>query len=223
MTRKTVEGKFRNKQRTKQKLLAAVGKILRTKGHHALGVNKIAETAKVDKKLIYLYFGGVDKLVETYIKQQDYWWQYEENTTALIENNKKDFGEKLSTRLLTEQLDYFYHNKEMQKIILWEISEKNRLMRQIADKREETGDQLFPLSDPVFKDSPVDFKAIQAIQVAGIYYLVLHVMSNGSRFCGVDINNAIDRKRIAEAAEQIVKWSYAQAKKVRRKNKYCSP
>ena len=44
---------IRNKEKTKQKLINAVGKLLRKEGFHAIKINRIAETAGVGKQLIY--------------------------------------------------------------------------------------------------------------------------------------------------------------------------
>nr|WP_305051435.1 hypothetical protein [Elizabethkingia bruuniana] len=49
MARKVVDGPIRNKEKTKQKLLNAVGKILATKGYSELKVSKIATVAGLDK------------------------------------------------------------------------------------------------------------------------------------------------------------------------------
>ena len=64
MERKAVAGNIRNKERSKEKFLEAVGKILETKGYSGLKVNDIAATAGVDKKMIYNYFGGTDQLID---------------------------------------------------------------------------------------------------------------------------------------------------------------
>ncbi len=73
MERKSAAGSIRNKERSKKKFLDAVGKILKTKGYAGLKVNDIAATAGVDKKMIYTYFGGMDGLIDEYIRSQDYW------------------------------------------------------------------------------------------------------------------------------------------------------
>ena len=70
MTRKVVEGPFRNKEKTKLKLLNAVGEILKTKGYLGLMVSKIAMEAGCDKKLIYEYFGSTEKLINEYLKSK---------------------------------------------------------------------------------------------------------------------------------------------------------
>ena len=73
MIRKKVQGPIRDKEKTKLRMLNAVGKILKSKGYQGLQVTKIATAAGVDKKLIYDYYGSVDKLINEYLKQRDYW------------------------------------------------------------------------------------------------------------------------------------------------------
>jgi AcrR family transcriptional regulator len=212
MTRKIVDGKLRNKERTKKKILLAVGKLLRNKGYKSLGVNKIAETAGVDKKLIYLYFGSREKLIETYIKQTDYWLAVGDfPQQQFLEQYKTDFGEAMSIQLLQQQFEFIFQNKEMQKVLLWELSENETILRRIADNREALATQLFKLSDLFFKNSKTDMRATTAILIAGLHYLVLHATVNGSTFCELDIAVENDRKRIADAIEQIVHLSYQHA------------
>jgi len=213
MIRKTTEGPIRNKEKTRLKLLNAVGEIITKQGYKGLGVNNIAATAKVDKKLIYLYFESVDKLVETYVRQKDYWNIFSEGVEALIEENKSNFGRDLAIQLLTDQFNYFLQADEMQKIILWEISEQSNLMREIADTREAFGNELFKITDPQFENTDIDLRAIQAILIGGVYYLILHAKANGSTFCGMDINEPADQQKIIKSLKQIVEWSYNEAEK----------
>jgi AcrR family transcriptional regulator len=53
MTKQNPKNRTRNKERSKQQFLDAVGNILKTKGYRYLKVNEIAATAGLDKKLIY--------------------------------------------------------------------------------------------------------------------------------------------------------------------------
>lgn len=55
------------------KMIASVGKVLEEKGYIGLTVANISKYAGVDRKLVTLYFGSVEKLIETYIKGKDYW------------------------------------------------------------------------------------------------------------------------------------------------------
>ena len=87
MARKRIQGPVRNKEKTKDRMLEAVGKILKNEGYTGLKVTNIAKTAEVDKKLIYDYYGSTDEVINTYIKSQDYWDNVSENSTEIIEES----------------------------------------------------------------------------------------------------------------------------------------
>lgn len=210
--RKRPQGEIRDKERTKLKLLSAVGEIIRKEGYRGLGVNKIAYTAGVNKKLIYRYFESVDKLIEQYVREKDYWVNFVSNMDVET-SMRQDFGKEAIATILNKQLDFFYTANEMQHIVLWEISEQSTLMREVAEARERLGSELFALSDELFQKSMVDLRALVALQVAGIYYLVLHARNNGSTFCEIDINTEEGRSRIKNAMQQINQWAFDAAEK----------
>ena len=64
---------IKNKELTKKKLVWAVGEIIKTDGFASLKISTIAKEANVDRKLIYRYFGSLDRLIESYIIENDYW------------------------------------------------------------------------------------------------------------------------------------------------------
>ena len=165
MKRKAVAGNIRNKERSKEKFLEAVGKILETKGYSGLKVNDIAATAGVDKKMIYNYFGGTDKLIDEYISSLDFWSNVDGNTAPEI----ADGGQEFSKQLLTQQFDYVASNKNLQKILLWGVAEKRNSLRNIADERERNGERLFnQIADPYFAENALQYRAIMAILISGI-------------------------------------------------------
>ncbi|QNL47758.1 TetR/AcrR family transcriptional regulator [Olivibacter sp. SDN3] len=214
--RKRPQGEFRDKERTKLKLLHAVGEIIRTEGYQGLGVNKIAHQAGVNKKLIYRYFDGVDNLIEKYVREKDYWVSFVDNA-QIAETSRDDFGQVGLPELLKEQFDFFLSAEELQNIVLWEISENSNLMREVAEVREHLGSELFKITDPLFSGSEVDLRSIVALQVAGIYYLVLHAKHNGSTFCEIDINTEEGKSRLKKAIEQINGWAFEEAKRKKKK------
>ena len=61
-----VDGRHLRRLRTEQRLVSAVGELLRESGVAALGVNAVAERAGVEKVLVYRYYGGLDGLMEAY-------------------------------------------------------------------------------------------------------------------------------------------------------------
>jgi len=199
-----------NKERTKSKLIKAVGQILAKEGYQNIRVNKVAEKAGVAKKAIYVYFGGLDGLIKEYLKQVDFWQmekqKLETNEKKALPEITKDF----MLDLLKKDFQYFFDSREMQKIVLWGISEKNKTIRALIDEREELGERIFKKADEIFKDSLVDYRASIAILVSAIYYTVLHVKSNGSTMCGIDMSSAEGKERLFKAMERYLSFIYEQ-------------
>ncbi|WP_407500389.1 TetR/AcrR family transcriptional regulator [Elizabethkingia anophelis] len=207
MARKVVDGPIRNKEKTKQKLLNAVGKILATKGYSELKVSKIATVAGLDKKLIYSYFESTDKLIDEYIKSQDFWANVDDQ--EIMASGFTDGGQEITTNMILQQYDTLAKNKEYQKIILWGISETRPSLRKLADDREAVGNPLLDqVIDPLFKEKSKEYRAILAMLVAGAYYLNLHFAVNGSTFCGLDFNKEEDAKILKDAIATIIDDQY---------------
>jgi AcrR family transcriptional regulator len=74
----------RNRLKTEQRILDAVGTILLDQGYPAVGINAIARQAGCDKVLIYRYFGGLDELLLAFAETTTLWWEVDEiiNETA---------------------------------------------------------------------------------------------------------------------------------------------
>lgn len=205
MPRKIVQGPIRDKERTKQKLMAAVGKIIKTKGYSGLMVSKIAAVAGFDKKLIYEYFGSTEKLIDEYIKTQDYWSQMNKE----IDIDLSDGGKEISKHVLLDQFESLRKNKELQKIIVWQLSESKPMLKKIIDQREEVGEALFSnITDKHFGEKANNYRAIIALLISGIYHLNLFASHNGTKFCGIDVKSEEGRKEIENAIQDIVEMAY---------------
>jgi len=196
----------KNKEISKQKFLDAVGIILKTKGYKYLKVNDIAATAGLDKKLIYNYFGGTEQLLDEYIKTQDFWTNVkEENAIQEVNDGGRDFVKQM----ISEQFDVVAENKELQKILLWRLSEERATLRNLTEGQEKNGEIFFKnILDPHFQDRSEDFRAVAAILVAGAYYLNLHSEINGSIFCGLDLRSENGREKIKKAFSFLIDETY---------------
>lgn len=203
--------KKRNRNRTEMRILEVAGEIFLAEGYKGLRVNKIARQADVNKVLIYRYFGTVEMLFKRYIEQQDFWSPYNVNIDQILEENRADSGKSLAKKILQEQLGYFYQNKQMQELIRWEITEKNAISRGISNMREYAGDQMLGLTDAHFANTQVSFRAVMTLLIGGIYYCVLHDKTNGSKFCGLDINHPDDMRQLHKTMDQIIDWAYQSA------------
>lgn len=170
--RKVVDGEVRNKERTKFKLIEAVGTIILNEGYSKLGVNNIARKALVDKKLIYRYFGSVDELIASYFRKRDFWLKLNESIFDKEDIKIDDFGEELAKSALSSLIDSLEIHEETRKILLWEISEKNNdNLKKLSLERELLGEELFQISDPLFEHSNIDLRACFSLLLAGVYYL----------------------------------------------------
>ena len=206
MEKKKVRLAVRNKEQSKQRLLDAVGKLLQSKGFAALKVNDIAATAGLDKKLIYNYFGSTDQLIDAYIRSLDFW-----SNAAPVDAgaHSSDGGKGLMKQLLTSQFDAVAENKELQKILLWGISEKRKSLKRVADEREARGEQILSnIIDVHFGAGATRLRAIMALVVAGIYYTNMYAGVNASTFCGIDITKPEGKEELKKAIETIVDLVY---------------
>lgn len=210
-TRKVTSGPVREKARTMNKLIMAVGKVIQKQGYAGLNIANICKEAGLNRRLVYTYFGSLDNLVETYIKQKDYWKSdAREHISSLLEKEATLNSEDI-IKLLQGQFDAVLKDKALQKIIHWELGEKNKVLRKLSDGRERLGEELFKLGEPAFEKTDIDIRAILALQIGGLYYLSLHAKSNGSLFCGIDINQPDGKERISKALEKVVELCYKEA------------
>lgn len=205
---------MRSKERTKRKLIWATGEVFRTKGFAGLKISRIARLAEVDRKMVYKCFtGGLNELIEAYITEHDYWMAFKDVLNEVAAENGGDNVKPLIVAILQNQFRYFYSNKDMQRLILLEITEDNRMMHSIHNAREAQGQRYLELADPHFEGTSVDIRAITALLVSGIYYAVLHARFNGGMISDIDINTAIGQDNILKALEQIVGWAFEEAQK----------
>jgi len=200
------EGSIRNKEKSKQKFLDAVGSLIKANGYESLKINDIAMTAGLDKKLIYRYFGGTEQLFDEYIQSQDFWSNVKGDKVPVEIN---DGGRSFMKNMLLSQFEYVSENKELQKILLWRLSQPRKSLKKLTDDQEESGEKLLTgITDPYFEKNASKFRAISAILVSGMYYLNLYSELNGSIFCGIDLKTEQGRAQIEEALLFLIDQSY---------------
>lgn len=206
MERKKASGKIRNAERSKKRLLEAVGKIITESGFSALKVNHIAKVAGLDKTLIYAHFGGLDNLLEEYLRSQNFWDTIGKNDPP---PDLSDGGRAFSMKAIRNHYEFVKEHPEFQKILIWGLSEQRDALTHLSRQQEESGELLFQhITDPHFKDRALDFRAIMAILIAGSYYLNLHAAYNGVPFCGIDLKEEQGRIKIEDSLAFLVDMAY---------------
>ncbi len=206
--RKPTQGPVRDKARTYENMIDSVGAVLQDKGYKKLNGANIARQAKVNTAMIYLYFGKIENLIETYIKRIDFWTpESNAQIQEILANPRRRCAADFHT-LLLNQLNSVHSNRDLQQVLLWELSERNEILSKISREREELGELLFQFVEDDFKDSGLDIRAILAIMISGIYYSSIHATNNGSTFCGIDMNKREGMQRFENALKQIINLCY---------------
>jgi AcrR family transcriptional regulator len=209
--RKVTSGPIRDKERTKARMIAAVGKVIQKKGYHALNGPNIALECGLNKALIWNYFGGLDQLVEAYLTQKDFWQIGDKGVLEQMITNPGSISISLIEELLKSQFNTFLKDKTKQKVIHWGLGEKTKALKNIADRRELLGEELFKHVDSKFENSENDLRATLAILVSSIYYLSLQAKSTGSTFCGIDVNTEAGKERIQKTMRKILEQPWTNA------------
>ncbi len=208
MKRKAHQGNVYDKEKTRQKLIKAVGSILIKEGFQNIKINRVEAVSGVSKKLIYRYFGGLEGLIKEYLEQRDFWNIQIKQTEGRFYNTATPLEKQEICAILEEQFHFFHKSPEMQKIILWGISEKNKTLKKIANNREKFGEPVFKKADLTFKDSDIDFRAVSGTIVAAIYYMILHGKMLGTTVCEIDITKTEGRERYLNTFKKIIDLCY---------------
>jgi AcrR family transcriptional regulator len=198
---------------TKQNILDAVRQILLEEGYTGLFIRNIARKAKTSGKMIYYHFGSLEQLIDTYMNETDYWNELDRAFASEEFRKLKEHPKNLMKHIFKAHYESFEKSEEMQKLILWELSKYTDSLRKEADMREAYGEKVYEIVDPVFKDSEIDFRSASAIITAGVYYMILHAKTNGSTFCGRDINKKEDRESVLKTIDQLVDMCFDKTKK----------
>lgn len=200
----------RDPEVTRQLLIDAVGEILREHGWRGLGVNKIAYRAGVDKKMIYWYFGSYNNLLKIYIKSKDFWMPVFEQFQGSGSPSEDELADYIAS-IFKGLFNVFYAEPEMQTFIHWQISDDRPVLREISEEREFQGAQIAAMTDPHFEGSEFNFRAVLALILGGVYYVVWHAKMNRTSVCGIDINVERDRMDLIRSIGQLIElvWDAA--------------
>ena len=197
---------MRNKEETKARILAAVGKLLAESGFQKIGINAIAREAGVDKVLIYRYFNGLPSLLRVFGREGDYWPSVE--TLVDHQASQETLADEMIW-LLLKLLDELEKRPVTQEILRWELLENNDLTLELAKVREETALAVLDYLDKKYTfPADIDVSALSAIWVAGIMYLLLRKKVTKS-FLGVNLQSP-DWQQIKQAIAYMVERAIAQ-------------
>ncbi len=190
----------RDKEKTKARILQAVGKLLAESGFSSLGINAIAKEAGVDKVLIYRYFTDLPTLLQTFGREGNY-------LSGSIIPPELENAESLSDGLVNWLMYFQQELKDRpitQEIIRWELVENNELVKELREIRRDVATaRLMFLSDKFGLPTDQDTVAIMAILGSAIIYLQLRSRISPT-FSGLDFSTAEGWERIDAAISTII-------------------
>ncbi len=113
-------------------LLEGVGKALTKYGHLHLGINNVSMESGGEKATIYRCYNDFNDLLKAYVEEQDFW------LLKLREYQEQEIEDKRTfvKNVLFEQFETLYRNKELQKLLVWELGDEDDIVTSIALKRE---------------------------------------------------------------------------------------
>lgn len=205
---------MRDIEETKRKILKAVGELFVEQGMKGLNIANIARRAGIDRTNVYRIFGkDVKVIIEAYIVQKDYWLKFFEKINKEVTEKNHQNAIDLIIDVLQNQWRYFSSDRQMQQLILWELSGDSNLMRSIHNTRELMSEPILELADKHFIETAVKFRPIAVLLLGGIYYANIHSISNGNMMCGIDVKSVEGQVDLMKAIQQIIEWTFEHAKK----------
>lgn len=188
----------RSKQQIQNIVLDAVASLVKEVGFSNITITAIAQKSEVDINAILRSFGSLEELLDMYSHLFDYWFRKTLENSDRLQNDPVGYYKESIVNLA----DALYNNREMQELLIWEISEDNPTTRKVASNREVSNEPVIKALTDMFKDSGINFDAMSAILIAGIYYLVLR--RKRSTFFGVDFSTRKGKAKLLETIKQCV-------------------
>ncbi|GAB2764935.1 TetR/AcrR family transcriptional regulator [Rhabdobacter roseus] len=193
-----VKVKKRDRERTKGKILKAVGEVIEQYGTEKVGVNLIARTAGVNKVLIYRYFGGVDGLMEQYVKTGQYTFTTSVDFIESIPPTAPEERGQTMARILLIAMNDLRERKATRDLLRWEIGAGRPVL---SETRNEVGARILEKIGDL-PNCP-DTSGLIAFISAGIYYLTISA-DYRDKMIDVDLQSEEGWKRIENIVVSII-------------------
>lgn len=187
----------KNRQATELTLIKAVDDIIEENGFEGLGINAIAAKAKVSKMLIYRYFNSLDGLIAAYIRQNDYWINFNE------ELPDKEHLSEFIKQIFKRQIIQLRESYTLKRLYRWELSTDNKFVKELRDKREEKGLWLIEAVSRLSKHPQKETAAVASIITAAISYLAL-LEENCQVYNGLKIQQETGWEQLEEGINLLV-------------------
>lgn len=187
----------RDREATEKRLINTIGEMIAENGFEKIGINAVAAQSGVSKILIYRYFGSVEGLIATYIRQHDFWINFPLNLPS-----REELPAFLK-RTFQNQIEELRNNATAKRLYRWELSCNNEMIAQLREQREKVGINLVEKVCELTGLPQREIAVMASMLTASITYLVML-----EEFCpvfnGIAINENAGWEQISEGINTLI-------------------
>ncbi len=189
----------RNRTQTTQRIVEALEEVITERGLEGVGVNRVAEKANVSKVLIYRYFGGMEGLLEYYVKMGKLFPSF---TPAVLDQirplHESDIA-RIWYRQVIQTYRYFRTFKAAREVLKASVVENDPIAATAARAQDE---EMTRLVSQLSFVKGADTQAISAVMLGAMNYLTI-MAQNDHTMVSIDLRSEEGWQRIENAIKSI--------------------
>lgn len=189
----------RNRAKTTQRIVEALEDVIAERGLEGVGVNRVAEKANVSKVLIYRYFGGMEGLLEYYVKMGKLFPVFNPAVLDQIRPLHESDVARIWYRQVIQTYRYFRTFKAAREILKASVIENDSIAETTARAQDE---EMTRLVDQLSFVKGADTQAISAVVLGAMTYLTI-MAQNDRTMISIDLRSEEGWKRIENAVKAI--------------------
>ena len=189
----------RNRAKTTQRIVEALEEVIAERGLDGVGVNRVAEKANVSKVLIYRYFGGMEGLLEYYVKMGKLFPIFNPAVLDQIRPLHESDVARIWYRQVIQTYRYFRTFKAAREILKASVIENDPIAATTARAQDE---EMTRLVDQLSFVKGADTQAISAVVLEAMTYLTI-MAQNDRTMISIDLRSEEGWKRIENAVKAI--------------------
>ena len=189
----------RNRAKTTQRIVEALEEVIAERGLEGVGVNRVAEKANVSKVLIYRYFGGMEGLLEYYVKMGKLFPVFNPAVLDQIRPLHESDVARIWYRQVIQTYRYFRTFKAAREILKASVIENDTIAETTARAQDE---EMTRLVDQLSFVKGADTQAISAVVLGAMTYLTI-MAQNDRTMISIDLRSEEGWKRIESAVKAI--------------------
>lgn len=189
----------RNRAKTTQRIVEALEEVIAERGLQGVGVNRVAEKANVSKVLIYRYFGGMEGLLEYYVKMGKLFPIFNPAVLDQIRPLHESDVARIWYRQVIQTYRYFRTFKAAREILKASVIENDTIAETTARAQDE---EMTRLVDQLSFVKGADTQAISAVVLGAMTYLTI-MAQNDRTMVSIDLRSEEGWKRIENAVKAI--------------------